>query len=40
MNTLKRTSNFSATEVDALIALVKKHQSVIECMKTDSINAK
>jgi len=40
MNTLKRTSNFSATEVDALIALVQKHRTVIECMKTDSVNAK
>lgn len=40
MNSLKRTSDFTAIETDALISLVKKHQSIIECMKTDSVNAK
>lgn len=37
---MKRISNFSAAEIDLLIALVKKYKSVIECMKTDTVNAK
>ncbi|CAI6376587.1 unnamed protein product, partial [Macrosiphum euphorbiae] len=32
----KRTSNFTASEIDVLIALVKKYKGVIECMKTDN----
>lgn len=38
MNTIKCTSNFTVIEINALIALVKKHQSIIECIKTDSVN--
>lgn len=36
----KRTANFNGAESDILIALVKKYQSVIECLKTDSVNAR
>jgi len=37
---IKRTANFTASEIDVLISLVKKYKGVIECMKTDTVNAK
>lgn len=37
---IKRTSNFTASEIDVLIALAKKYKGVIECMKTDIVNSK
>ncbi|KAE9542345.1 hypothetical protein AGLY_003472 [Aphis glycines] len=37
---IKRTANFTASEIDVLITLVKKYKSVIKCMKTDTVNAK
>lgn len=36
----KRTANFSLGETDLLISLEKKYKSVVECLKTDTINAK
>lgn len=36
----KRSANFTTVESEILISLVKKYKSVIECMKTDSVNAK
>lgn len=36
----KRTANFSLEETDLLISLVKKYKSVVECLRTDTINAK
>lgn len=36
----KRTANFSASETELLVSLVKKYKSVIECMKTYIVNSK
>lgn len=36
----KRTTNFTATEVDLLVTLVTKYKAVIECLKTDTVNTK
>lgn len=38
--TKKRTTNFTASEEELLISLVKKYKSVLECLKTDAVNAK
>lgn len=36
----KRSANFTSTEEEMLIMLVKKYKAVVECLKTDSVNAK
>ncbi|CAI6343360.1 unnamed protein product [Macrosiphum euphorbiae] len=36
----KRTTNFTSSEEELLITLVKKYKSVLECLKTDAVNAK
>jgi len=40
LKVMKRTTNFTTAEQDLLIALVQKYKSVIECMKTDTVNSK
>jgi len=37
---MKRTPNFTTTESDLLISLVKQHKCIIECLKTGTVNAK
>lgn len=40
MKVMKRTANFTESEIDILISLVNKYKGIIECLKTDTVNAK